>query len=64
MEMTREEFKRRWELDDSGDGITFDDVADCAKAWGLYSTPRVCPIDKVTDAVLRFAGVEEVKQSG
>ncbi len=59
--MNRKEFKRRWELNDEGDGLTFNDVADCAKAWGLYSTPRIHPIDEVTTAVLKAAGVKEVE---
>lgn len=32
---TKEEFKKLWEADDEGSGITYDDIADCAKAWGL-----------------------------
>lgn len=31
MIMTKEQFKKRWESDDRGGGITFNDVADCAK---------------------------------
>jgi len=59
MTMTKKEFKRRWELNSEGDGLTFNDVADCAQEWGLYATPRIHPIDKVTKAVLRAAGVKE-----
>jgi len=55
--MTKEEFKRRWESDDNGGGITFNDVADCAEAWGVCRTPRIHPINKVTDMVLKKAGV-------
>lgn len=55
--MTREEFKARWEKDDNGDGLTFDDVAECAKEWGLYNTPRTHNILKVKEAVLKYAGV-------
>jgi len=33
--MTKEEFKARWEKDDEGDGLTFDDVAECAREWGF-----------------------------
>jgi hypothetical protein len=58
MEMTKVEFKRRWESDDNGGGITFDDIADCAKAWGLFPVPRIHQIDKVAEAVLKAAGVE------
>lgn len=57
--MTREEFKRRWDSDDDGGGITFDDIAEVAEKWGLFRTPRIHPIDRVRDAVLRAAGCEE-----
>ena len=53
--MTREEFKKRWESNDNGGGITFDDIADCAKEWGLFSTPRVNQIDTVRYKVLKEA---------
>lgn len=55
--MTRSNFKKRWESDDNGGGITFDDVAECAKAWELFSTPRIHPMPNVTAAVLSAAGV-------
>jgi hypothetical protein len=57
MEMSKAEFKKRWEKPDGG-GITFDDIADSAKAWRLFSTPRIHEIDKVVEAVLKAAGVE------
>ena len=53
--MTKEEFKKRWEGDENGGGITYDDIADCAKAWGLFSTPRVNQIDMVRYKVLKYA---------
>lgn len=54
--MTREEFRERWDGDANGGGITNNDVADCAVAWGLYTTPRICPMDEVKAAVLKEAG--------
>lgn len=33
--MTKLEFKTRWESDDSGGGITTEDIANCAVAWGI-----------------------------
>ena len=54
--MTKEEFKRRWDSDERGGGITFDDIAECAKAWGLYSKPKTVKIEEVRDAVLQAAG--------
>jgi hypothetical protein len=59
MKMTKAEFKRRWESDDDGGGITYEDIADCAKAWRLYDTPMIHPIDRVTDRVLEAANVAE-----
>ena len=53
--MTKEEFKKRWESDEHGGGITYDDIADCAKDWGLFSKPRCCKIDIVTYKVLKAA---------
>jgi hypothetical protein len=61
MEMSKLEFKWRWELDDRGDGITFDDIADCAKAWGLFRTPRTAQIDRVLYRVLKEADVEDAE---
>lgn len=57
--MTKEEFKNRWESNDDGGGITFDDVADCAKEWGLYSIPRIHDIFEVRRAVLKAAGTND-----
>ena len=59
MVYTKEEFKRLWEADESGGGITNDDCADCAKAWGLYSIPRCARIDEVVYRVCEAAGAKE-----
>jgi len=59
--MTKDEFKKRWESDDEGGGLDFDDVADCAKEWGLYRTPRTAQIDKVLYSVLKAANVEDAE---
>lgn len=50
--MNRTEFKKRWQSDDIGGGITFDDIADCYVKWGLGASPRIKPIDKVRYEVL------------
>lgn len=60
--MEREEFKKRWESDESGDGITFDDIANCAKAWGIASTPRIMQIDRVRYMVLKAAGTNDAEE--
>ena len=56
MAMTREEFKARWDRDSNGDGITMNEIADCAQAWGLFATPRVHPMDQVLVAVVKESG--------
>ena len=59
--MTQEEFKSRWESDPAGGGITFDDIAACAKEWGLCSAPRTQPIYTVCYRVLLEAGVVDAE---
>ena len=62
--MTREQFKKRWESNDNGGGLTFDDVAECAKEWGIAPRPRTMLIATVTYRVLKAAkvtGAEEFK---
>ena len=60
--MTKAEFKKRWDSGDDGGGITFDDIAECAKAWGLYATPRIHPIDQVLAAVVKAAKTNDWKE--
>ncbi len=55
MVFSKNMFKCLWEANDWGSGITYDDIADCAKDWGLYQTPRIHDIDTVTEAVLKAA---------
>ena len=59
--MNKKEFKALWESDDEGGGITFDDIADCAKAWGLAATPRTCPIEHIRYKVLKAAGTVDAE---
>ena len=54
---SKEEFKKLWESDEHGGGITNDDCADCAKAWGLCSNPRCMPIGDVVGMVCKAVGV-------
>lgn len=56
MSMTKAEFRKRWESDDNGGGITYEDIADCAVAWGIKLRLRTA--GEVTDEVLQAAGVE------
>lgn len=59
--MTKDEFKKRWESNDSGGGITFDDIAECAIKWGITKTPRVMQIDRVRYMVLKAAGTNDAE---
>ena len=54
--MTKEEFKKRWDSDDDGGGITYDDLADCAIKWGLFSRPKTMDMELVKKVVLRHSG--------
>ncbi len=56
---SKEQFKKLWESNDNGGGITFDDIADCAKSWNLIKHPRKCPIKYVVDLVLSAANISE-----
>ena len=60
--MTKEEFKTRWESDDNGGGINYDDIADCALAWGLFSRPRTSRIYVVRYQVLKAAGTVDAEE--
>lgn len=59
--MTPEEFKQRWESNEDGGGITFADIANCAKDWGLFETPKCNPIYVVTYQVLKCANVSDAE---
>ena len=60
--MTKEEFKARWESDDSGGGISFDDIANCAVAWGISSRPKTSRIDGIRYRVLVAAGTVDAEE--
>lgn len=60
--MTKQEFKQRWESDDDGGGITFNDIAECAKAWGIAQTPRTMQIELIRYKVLKAAGTNDAEE--
>ncbi len=60
--MTKAEFKRRWEKDDRGDGISFDDIAACAVEWGIASRPKICPPFQIRYRVLKAAGTVDAEE--
>lgn len=53
--MTKKQFKKRWDSNDEGGGITFDDIADCARAWGICSSPKAGPMNEITEKVVKAA---------
>ncbi len=60
--MTKDEFKTRWESNDEGGGITFDDVAACAREWGISLTLKTKPIEQITYEVLKAAGTNDAEE--
>ena len=59
--MNKEEVKIRWESNENGGGITFNDIADCAKEWGISKSPRTMNMERVRYLVLRGAGTEDAE---
>lgn len=59
--MTKEEFKTRWESNDSGGGIIFEEIADCAVAWGISCNPKTRRLDLIRYQVLVAAGTVDAE---
>lgn len=59
--MTRNQFKKRWESNDEGGGITYDDIANCAIRWGVCGSPRTKPMGEVAYRVLVAAKVKDAE---
>ena len=62
MTMTKEEFKKRWDSNDNGGGITYEDIANCYKQWGLGSSPKTKPIFTVRYQVLKAANTNDAEE--
>lgn len=62
MVYSKEDFKRLWEANKYGSGITYDDIADCAVAWGISYNPRLGPINEITYKVLKAAQVDDAEE--
>lgn len=60
--MTRQEFKTRWESDDQGGNITFEDIHNCAISWGICSRPKTKPMLKIKYLVLKEADVNDLSE--
>lgn len=58
MVYTKEKFIELWNKDKNGGGLTFDDVADCAKQWGLCSNPRIKVMDEILSLVLKECNIK------
>lgn len=54
--MTKEEFKKRWESDDNGGGITYEDIAKCAIEWGISNKPKTHDMFELTQQIVKAAG--------
>lgn len=62
MKMTKAQFKKRWDSNEDGGDITFDDIAQCAVKWGLVQNPRMHRIDMIVNMVIKAAGCKETKK--
>jgi hypothetical protein len=51
--MTKEEFKRRWESDENGGGITYEIIATCYVKWGIGTNPKTKPIHTVRYLIVK-----------
>ena len=60
--MNKTEFKTRWESNDNGGGITFDDIAECAVKWGISSRPRTSHIGTIRYLVLKEANTNDAEE--
>jgi hypothetical protein len=60
--LTKEQFKSLWESSDDGGGITFDDIAECAIAWGISSSPRTSNILHIRYEVLLAANAIDAEE--
>jgi hypothetical protein len=62
--MTKDEFKKLWESDDNGGGITYNEIALCAKEWGVIDNPFSADMHDVTLAVLKAANTNDWEEWG
>ena len=57
--MTKAQFKSRWEVNKDHGGLTYDEIAECAVAWGISPRPKIRSIDLIMELVLQAAGIVE-----
>ena len=59
---TKEKFKELREANEYGSDITFNDIIECAVAWGISCDPRTRPLDEITYKVLKAAQVNDAEK--
>ena len=59
--MTKEEFNIRWEYDDLGDGLIWEDVKNCYIEWKLDSTFETKPKSYILYMVLKAANTTDAE---
>ena len=62
MKYTKEKFKELWEANEQSSRLTFDDIADCAVAWGISSKPKIKPIQLIQYQVLKAANISDAEE--
>jgi hypothetical protein len=60
--MTKKEFKERWESADDGGGINYQDIANCAIDWSVSSQPYIRKMEDILYQVLKAAEVTDVEE--
>jgi len=60
MVYTKEKFKELWDSDEDGGGITYEDIIDCAKDWGLSDDAPKTHITMVMYKVLKAADCKDI----
>ena len=59
--MQKHEFRERWESDEAGGGITFEDIAKCAVEWRIARYPKTMRMDVITYRVLKAAETSDAE---
>ena len=60
--LTKKEFKKRWESNNDGGGITNQDIANCAIEWRISSRPYTRNMDNIVYQVLKAAEVSDAEE--
>ncbi len=60
--MNKAEFKERWESNESGGGITFDEIATAAIDWNVCNSPKTSAFMWVMYQVLKAAETNDFEE--